>query len=159
MNKVLMAIAISATLVAIPASASPYIGAGLGSARTDGNHTGSKVFAGYQFNENVGAQVAYNDFGNYRGSTATAWSAAVVGTMPIDAFWDVSAKVGATENRTTLAGSGRKSELLWGIGAGYNFNRNVALRFEYEDFGKMPTDAAGNRWNATNWAMNVKYSF
>lgn len=159
MKKVLMAMAVSAAFVAIPASAAPYIGAGIGSARTDANHTGSKLFAGYQFTENVGAQVAYNDFGGYRGATATAWSAAVVGTIPIDPNWDVSAKLGATENRTTLTGSGRKSEILWGIGAGYNFTKNIALRFEYEDFGKMPTDATGNRWKATNWAMNVKYSF
>lgn len=159
MKKTLIAMAICAAFVAIPASAAPYIGAGLGSARTDANHTGSKIFAGYQSTENFGVQVAYNDFGSYRGATATAWSAAVVGTMPIDPNWDVSAKLGATENRTTLAGSGRHSDILWGFGAGYNFNKNVALRFEYEDFGKLPTDIAGNRWKATNWGLNVKYSF
>lgn len=159
MKKTLMAAAILAAFAAIPASAAPYVGAGLGSARTDSNNTATKVFAGYQSTENFGVQVAYNNFGGYRGATATAWSAAVVGTIPLDPNWDVSAKLGATENRTTLAGSGRHSDILWGLGAGYNFNKNIALRLEYEDFGKLPADNAGNRWKATNWGLNAKYSF
>lgn len=159
MKKTLIAVAIAAAFVAAPAFATPYVGAGLGSARTDSNNTGTKIFAGFQSTENFGFQVAYNDFGGYRGAKATAWSVAAVGTMPIDPNWDVFAKVGATENHTTLPGSGRHSDILWGVGAGYNFNKNVALRFEYEDFGKLPTDINGNRWKATNWGVNVKYTF
>ncbi|MFA6972000.1 MAG: outer membrane beta-barrel protein [Gallionella sp.] len=159
MKKTLMAMAISAAFIAIPASAAPYVGAGLGWSKTDTNNTASKLFAGYQFTENFGAQVAYNNFGGYRGATATAWSVAAVGTIPLNANWDVSAKLGTTENRTTLAGSGRKSELLVGLGVGYNFDKNIALRLEYEDFGKLPTDINGNRWKATNWGLNVKYTF
>jgi opacity protein-like surface antigen len=159
MKKILMALAISSAFIAVPASAELYIGAGLGSARTDTSNTASKIFVGYQTSENLGFQVAYNDFGGYRGAAATAWSAAMVGTMPIDPNWDVSAKVGASENRTTAAGAGRHSDILWGVGGGYNFNRNVALRLEYENFGKLPTDALGNRWKASNWGLNLKYAF
>jgi opacity protein-like surface antigen len=159
MKKTLMATAIIAAFAAAPAFAGPYVGAGVGSARTDSNNTGTKVFAGFQSTENLGFQVAYNNFGGYRGAKATAWSVAVVGTMPIDPNWDVFAKVGATENRTTLPGSGRHSDVLLGMGVGYNFNKNVALRFEYEDFGKLPADNLGNRWKATNWGVNVKYTF
>jgi opacity protein-like surface antigen len=159
MKKTLIAAAISAAFVAAPAFAGTYVGAGLGSARTDANHTASKVFVGYQSTENFGVQVAYNNFGGYRGATATAWSAALVGTLPLDQNWDVSAKLGATENRTTLPGSGRHSDILAGVGVGYNFTKNFALRLEYEDFGKMPTDVNGNRWKATNWGLNAKYSF
>jgi opacity protein-like surface antigen len=159
MKKNLLAVVITAAFAASPAFATPYVGAGLGSARTDANNTGSKIFAGFQSTENVGFQVAYNDFGSYRGAKATAWSVAAVGTMPIDPNWDVSAKIGATENRTTLLGSGRHSDVLWGIGAGYNFTKNIATRLEYEDFGKLPADNLGNRWKATNWGVNVKYTF
>jgi opacity protein-like surface antigen len=159
MKKVLMAMAISAAFAATAASADVYVGAGLGVARTDARHTSSKLLVGYQANQNFGVEVAYNDFGGYRGANAKAWSAALVGTMPVDPHWDIFGKLGATENRTTLAGSGRHSDILAGVGVGYNVNKNVAVRLEYEDFGKLPTDLAGNRWKATNWGLNVKYSF
>ncbi|MDO8351270.1 MAG: outer membrane beta-barrel protein [Gallionella sp.] len=159
MKRTLMAAAILAAFVAIPASAAPYVGAGIGASRTDSHNTASKIFAGFQSNENFGVQVAYNNFGGYRGATATAWSVAAVGTIPLDSNWDISGKLGATENRTTLPGAGRHSDILWGLGVGYNFNKNIAVRFEYEDFGKLPTDNAGNRWKATNWGLNAKYSF
>lgn len=159
MKKTLMAVAMTAAFVAAPAFATPYVGAGLGWSKTDSNNTSSKVFAGVQSTENLGFQVAYNDFDGYRGAKATAWSVAAVGTMPLDQNWDLSAKVGATENRTTLPGSGRHSDILLGLGAGYNFNKNVALRLEYEDFGKLPTDIYGNRWHARVWGLNAKYTF
>jgi len=159
MKKTLIAVAITAALVAAPAFATPYVGAGLGFSTTDSNNTATKVFAGFQSTENFGAQVAYNNFGGYRGAKATAWSVAAVGTMPLDPNWDVFAKLGATENRSTLPGSGRHSDVLWGVGAGYNFNKNIALRLEYEDFGSLPADNLGNRWKATNWGVNAKYTF
>ena len=159
MKKTLLALAITAAFAASTAFAAPYVGVGLGSARTDSNNTGTKVFAGFQTSENLGFQVAYNDFGNYRGAKATAWSVAAVGTMPINPSWDMFAKIGATENRTTMPGSGRHADVLWGLGAGYNFNPNIALRLEYENFGKLPADNLGNRWKATNWGINAKYTF
>jgi OOP family OmpA-OmpF porin len=159
MKKILIAVAMTGALVAAPAFANPYVGAGFGSARTDTNNTGTKIFAGYKSSENLAFQFAYNDLGGYRGAKATAWSVAAVGIMPVNQNVDVFAKLGATENRTTLAGSGRHSDVLWGIGTGYNFNKNVALRLEYEDFGKLPADNLGNRWKATNWGVNVEYTF
>lgn len=159
MKKTLMAVAISVAFVATVASAEPYVGAGLGVSRTDSQQTSSKLLVGFQATQNFGVEVAYNDFGGYRGANVTAWSAALVGTLPIDPNWDIFGKLGATENRTTLAGSGRHSDILAGVGIGYNFNKNFALRLEYEDFGKLPTDINGNRWNVTNWGLNAKYSF
>lgn len=159
MKQTLMAVAMAAAFISAPAFATPYVGAGIGWSKTDGNNTSSKILVGFQSTENFGVEVAYNDLGDYRGSTATAWSVAAVGTLPLDQNWDVFGKVGATENRTTLAGSNRHSDILLGLGIGYNFNKNVALRLEYEDFGKLPTDINGNRWDATNWGLNLKYSF
>lgn len=159
MKKILVAIIISSTFATMSASAEPYVGAGLGLSRTDAHNTSTKLLAGFQASRNFGVEVAYNDFGGYRGATITAWSVAMTGTLPITPEWDILAKLGATENRTTLPGSGRKSDLLLGLGAGYNINKNVAVRFEYEDFGKLPTDNLGNRWRATNWSLNGKYSF
>lgn len=159
MNKILIAIAISAAFVAIPASAQPYVGGGFGAAKTDANHTSYKLFAGIQATQNFGAEIAYNDLGSYSGAKITTWSVAMTGTLPMDKNWDIFGKLGATENRTTLPGSSRKSDLLAGLGVGYNFNQNVAVRFEYEDFGKLPTNGFGFRSRASNWGLNAKYTF
>lgn len=151
--------AISAAFVAMPAAAQPYIGVGVGSAKTDTSNTAGKVFAGYQFTENFAAQLAYNDMGKYGGASMTAWSVAVVGILPVDKNWDVFAKLGASENRTTLPGAGRHSDRLLGVGVGYNINQNLAIRMEYEDFGNLPVNAAGRNWKATNVGFNIKYAF
>lgn len=159
MNKVLIAITFSAVFVALPAAAQPYLGGGFGYARTDTSHTSYKLLAGFQSTQNFGGEVAYNNFGGYRGGKASSWSAALIGTLPLDKNWDIFAKLGATENHTTATGSARKSEVLLGAGVGYNYTQNIGVRFEYEDFGKSPTDINGNRVKIRNWSLNAKYSF
>lgn len=159
MNKALIAITFSAVFVALPAAAQPYVGGGFGFSRTDASHTSYKLLAGFQSTQNFGGEVAYTNFGGYRGGKATAWSAALIGTLPLDTSWDLLAKLGVTENHTTAASSTRKSEILLGAGVGYNYTQNIAMRLEYEDFGKSPTDINGNRVKLSNWSLNAKYSF
>ena len=165
MNKVLMAMALSAAFVAIPASAAPasaapygYIGAGIGEAKTDSDNTSYKIFAGIQPTPNFGAELAYNDFGGYRGQTADSWSLAGTGTLPLDKNWDIFGKLGATRNHIKFGGSSDHTDLLAGVGIGYNFTPNVGVRLEYEDFGKLPA-VGGNKTKVTNWGLNMKFSF
>lgn len=159
MNKILMALAFGAAFVATSASAQPYIGAGFGQSKTDSHNTSGKLYGGFQFNQNFGAELAYNDFGNYRGATADSWSLAAVGTLPLDNNWDIFGKLGGTRNHINFAGSSHHDDFLLGVGIGYNINRNVAVRLEYEDFGKLPMDVNGMTAKATNWGLNVKYTF
>lgn len=166
MNKVLMAMAFSAAFVAIPASAAPsgytpsgYIGAGVGEAKTDSNNTSYKIFGGMQVAQNFGAELAYNDFGGYRGQRADSWSLAGTATMPLDKNWDIFGKLGATRNHIKFGSSSHHTDLLAGVGIGYNFTPNVSVRLEYEDFGKLPTDVNGNKMKVTNWGLNAKFSF
>jgi len=83
MNIALTAIAISAMLMAVPAAAQPYVGAGLGVSNTDTQRTSGKVFAGAQVIPNIGVEVAYTDLGNYRDSSSSALSLALTGTLPL----------------------------------------------------------------------------
>ena len=138
MNKVLMAMAFSAVFVAIPASAQAegYVGVGAGVADTDSNHTSYKIFGGVQATQNFGLELAYNDFRNYRDDGSDSWSLAGTGTVPLDK-WSVFGKLGMTRNYIKFGNSATHTDLLAGVGVGYNFTNKVGVRLEYEDFGKL----------------------
>ncbi|MHB1299545.1 MAG: outer membrane beta-barrel protein [Burkholderiales bacterium] len=159
MNKILTTLALGAAFMATTASAQPYVGAGFGQSKTDSHNTSGTLYGGYQFNPNFGAELAYNDFGNYRGASADSWSLAAVGTLPLDNNWDIFGKVGGTRNHMNFAGSSHHDDFLLGAGIAYNINKNVAVRLEYDDFGKLPMDVNGMTANVSNWGLSVKYTF
>lgn len=159
MKKILVTIALSAAFVAIPASAQTYAGVGVGTAKTDSNNTSYKLFAGFQSTKYLGAEIAYNDLGKYRGASANSWSLAGTGTMPLHQYWNLLAKLGMTVNNTSLANASRHTDLLMGLGIGYVVAPNLNVQLEYEDFGAFPKDAIGTSSKATNWGLNAKYLF
>jgi OmpA-OmpF porin, OOP family len=156
MKKILLAAALSAAFVAAPASAQWYAGAGPGSAKTDTRETSVKGLVGYQVDRNLGIEMAVTDFRSYQDSSAKAVSLAVVGTLPLDGPWALMGKMGVTSNRTGFAGSNSRTQLLVGVGVGYTINKNLGLRLEWEQYGKL---AAGVNDTADNLALIGKYSF
>ncbi len=44
---------------------------------------------------------------------------------------------------------------------GYNFNKNVGVRFEYENFGKFSSNGGvgGSAIKGDNWGISLKYAF
>jgi hypothetical protein len=142
------------TGVMVPYSAPAYVGAGFGVTVTDMEHSSSKVYAGLRLLPDLGIEIAYNDFGNYHGQRADAYSLVGVATVPVSNTWDLFVKLGATENHTSFAGSTRHSDLLTGFGIVYKENSQVRLRFEYENFGKMMNDSSAINNDVTNWTIN-----
>ena len=70
--------------------------------------------------------------------------------------------VSATVGGVTITASGaRKTDLLAGLGVGYNFNKNVGVRFEYENFGKFSSTGGvgGSAIKGDNWGISLKYAF
>lgn len=158
MKKILVVMAISAAFVALPAVAQTYAGFGLGIADTDTQRTSSKLFAGVQVIENFGVEMAYNDLGSYRGSGSSALSLALTATLPLGDTFDLLGKWGASQNHSNFT-SADKTESMWGFGVGFNVSPAVAIRLEYENFGRLPTDADGTSTLATSRGINMKYSF
>ncbi len=159
MKKLLMLAAISSALVAVPASAQFYVGAGAGAARTDSNETSWKAYAGYQFTPIVGMEVGYNDLGQNRGARVETWTLALTGTLPLNEQWSLLAEVGASQNRSHFLEASSKTDLLLGLGVGYSFNKNVAMRLQYEEFGKLSSVGTGDNPNGKNVGLSVKYLF
>jgi hypothetical protein len=159
MNKILMAITLSAALVSTSAEAGLYVGIMGGSATTDVQHSSTKGFAGIQIIPNLGIEGAYTDFGGYRGANANSMSLSVVGTLPLGDTWDLFGIWGTTQNRTNNAGTNSRKDMLTGVGLAYNASKNLAIRLQAENYGKLPTDTDGTSTTVSNWGVSVKFAF
>jgi hypothetical protein len=159
MNKILMAITLGAVFITPSAEAGLYVGIMGGSATTDVQHSSSKVFAGIQIIPNLGIEGAYTDFGGYRGASANSVSVSVVGTLPLGDTWDLFGLWGATQNRTNNAGTNSRNDMLTGFGIAYNASKNLGIRLQAENYGKLPTDTDGTSTTVSNWGVGVKFMF
>lgn len=159
MNKILMAMTLSAAFVTTSAEAGLYVGIMGGSATTDVQHSSTKVFGGIQIIPNIGIEGAYTDFGGYRGASANSMSLSVVGTLPLGDTWDLFALWGTTQNRTNNAGSANHNDMLTGFGVAYNASKNLSIRLQSENYGKLPTDSDGTSTTVSNWGVSVKFMF
>jgi OOP family OmpA-OmpF porin len=137
----------------------------VGASTSFGGDSGNawKAYGGLQFTPNWGMELAYARLGRYQynyslpatassgqaNNKLSAWSLAGVGTWPINDAFSVNAKAGLALVRNEYAFSGtgtsylasdggtdRSLNLLLGVGAKYNINKNFAVRFDYENYGK-----------------------
>ena len=159
MKKLLLAAAFSAALVAGPASAQMYLGAGVGASKTDTDENSWKLYGGFQFSPTWGLELGYTDLGRYRGSDIESWSLAGTGTLPLGARWALLGILGAASNRPNFAGASNHTGLLVGVGVGYSMTRNLGLRLEYEDFGRLSNVGTGNNSRGSNLGLGLKYAF
>lgn len=148
---------------------------------------GWKLFVGYRFNEYIGIEGSYANFGkfkanyqgNYLGSQLSAnvdykvdsWNLMGVLRYPYQKF-SFQAKLGAAFTKATnelsasLGGisdsaeeSKSKTNFLWGLGVGYNFTPNVAILGEYENYGKVGDSESTGRVETSLWSVSLLYSF
>jgi OOP family OmpA-OmpF porin len=125
--------------------------------------TGTKYYGGYEVTKHWGVEGGYVDLGeskdiwntsNFATYRFTSMYLAGVGSLPIGDRFTVFAKAGMATNRNTGTftsfgvGSGfegRKTTLMYGIGANLSFTKNLAARLEYEDFGSVTSHTGGAR--------------
>lgn len=125
------------------------------SCSSDDKDNGLKVFAGNQFNQNGAIEFGYIDLGKGSisvsgpgvGGTAT-WEATgfnlgLVGTLPVNQAFGVLGRIGIFAwnldfNVNGLGGSASESasgtDLTYGVGMKYDFNKTTGMRFEWEKF-------------------------
>lgn len=142
----------------------------------DETNTGFKMYGGIGFTKNWGAEVGYAGLGKvnnmYRfGATDTSLNydtkslyVAGTGTLPLNDQFSLFAKLGVAGNRTSggvsgpglrFRGDSNKGSAMGGIGATYNFSKNLGLALEYEDFGKVDDGDA----KARMWSVGMRYKF
>jgi OmpA-OmpF porin, OOP family len=136
-------------------------------ANEDEPSTGYRIAGGYHFTPNWGAEFGYTESGNGvsfgQNYTVESTQIAATGTYPINAQFGVFGKLGYAMNKitgdaTSGCSSCSKNDVLYGIGAQYNFNKNVGLRLQYEEIGKL-TDTGTTSPEATNYSLGAVYNF
>ncbi len=186
MKKIFTACAIAAAaLTAAPAFAQGYVGFGVGSSKISGFDTGTisggntskslvKIYGGFQFTPNWGVEAQYSDLGKRdltnAGAAAGSFSAsqfsiAGTGTLPLTSGFSLLGKLGVSGNRigtssNVVVGNANSTGVLVGIGASYSFTPALSVRVEYEDFGNMAKIANnGSTVRANGYSISLKYGF
>lgn len=161
MKKLTIALSCAAALsAALPAAAqdqsrmrnalsSVYAGGDIGQSRfkdacgglsgCDDKDTQWGLFAGYQFNRNLGAEIGYHDLGSVSGSGASidakAWEIDAVGTVPLSNEFSAYGKLGGYRGKFSGNGLDNKSnDWTWGAGLQWDLTRNVGLRGEFQQY-------------------------
>ena len=134
----------------------------------DDKDTAWKIFGGYQFNPHFAVEGGYADLGKVKGSGVTsgvnldastklsAWDVAAVGSWPFASQFSVFGKLGAyygtVDSTGTASGAGGSASaaakdsnvgFTYGLGARYDFTRNLAARAEWQRYNKMGGDNTG----------------
>jgi OmpA-OmpF porin, OOP family len=114
-----------------------------------------KIFGGYQFNRHFAVELGYSDLGevseteptilgNVTGALkATVWDLVAVASMPIADGFSIFGKVGLYRADTDFTASAiglsvtesdSNTDLTFGVGARYDFTRNLGVRLEWQRY-------------------------
>lgn len=143
--------------VAVDSASATLSGADFGGAASNVSFLGPgalQVSGGYHYSPNLGVEGGLVSFGDSSVISSTftetlQTSVAYVsanGTYPINSQFDLFGKLGLASTKidykyNSTAGSvynvsGSNTNLMYGLGAQYNFNKNWGIRVQYENFGK-----------------------
>jgi OOP family OmpA-OmpF porin len=113
-----------------------YVGVDVG--KTDvgsEDDIGFKVFGGYQFHPNVAAEVGYSMLFDKSDVEVTALEFVAVGMFPVANQLSIIGKLGlANVEVDSPVGSDDKTELTYGIGAQFDFSRNLGARLQWQRY-------------------------
>lgn len=181
--KKLVAVALLSSLIsasAFAAEGQAYIYGDYGSAKFEnpGLFPSPGMFdfgGGYQFHPNIAGELGYTIFGNSKidwggGDTATlktsSLHAALVGIAPINNELSLFGKLGFSANKgdvsvtgavTTTKPSISKTSAYFGVGAQYNFDKQVSMHVQYQNFGKF--EDATNAFATNAISIGASYNF
>jgi OOP family OmpA-OmpF porin len=173
MKLIAKALVCTAAVAAFAAHAEgPYVGGSIGSARykgpdigglsTDRSATGGKLYGGYGFTPNLAVEAGYADVGKAESAAGSVRGKGVfvdlVGTVPIAENFSAIGRVGAFNGRASVTGGSSESSTnaKFGLGVQYDFNKQTALRGEWERY---KFKAFGERGDADLYTVGVNYKF
>lgn len=173
------AVALAGMAFSASALAQAYVGASAGRSRIDidcagttscdRTDTGAKIFGGYMFMPNFGAEIAYYDLGkataeepgisgSLRGKSLGVFGVAAAPFGPFSVFGKLGAVSTKAEVELTGVGSDseRKTNVGWGLGAAYEFTNNLGLRAEFE---RIRVEFADEKDDVDLITLGVHYRF
>lgn len=146
------------------------LGNGIAGFDSDDRDDVYSVRAGSYFNENLGVELGYTDFGNINragGSTsADGLSLSLVGKFPLNPSFNLLGKIGTTWGRTDVSanpssgvtsGSEDGFGVSYGVGAEYSFTPQWSAILQYESH---ELKFAGDRKDSVAaTTLGVRYKF
>jgi len=149
--------------------------AGVPGVSCDDSDTAWRIFGGYQFSKHLAVELGYSTLGEATisgaGITATveakAFDLVAVGILPINQQLSVFGKLGMYKadsdlsSNTPLIGSASDSntDVTYGIGLQYDFNKNFGLRAEWQQYKKVGSDDTGGEGDVDVMSIGVIYRF
>lgn len=146
------------------------LGNGIAGFNSDDRDNAYTVRAGSYFNENLGVELGYTDFGNINraggATSADGLSLSLVGKFPLSPSFNLLGKIGTTWGRTDVSAnpasgiaSGSEDGFGWsyGVGAEFAFNPQWSAVLQYESH---DLKFAGDRNdNVAATTLGVRYKF
>lgn len=144
LHSILIAVALLGATLPMAARADVTVGGSIGSARVNGgdfkgNDFGYKIFVGSSYEQIIGGEINYVDFGHLGGSNgprAHAWAPAVTLGVPLG-FANLYGKFGeafADVAHTPIRDEYRAAKPFYGLGARFGQATGLGLRVEYERY-------------------------
>jgi len=130
-----------------------------GGGSCDDKDTAYRVFGGYKFHPNIAVEGGYAPLGETSSGAfkfeSNAWDIVGVGSWPLGNNFSILGKLGFYNAEVKLSGpvSGKKTttDLTYGIGGQFDFNRNLGLRLEWNRYsGVKAPDVAGRSSSDTD---------
>lgn len=124
-------------------------------ASCDDTDTAFRVFGGYTFNKYLGAELGYADLGKVTATVgslsaeikSTAWDIVAVGTIPVADKFSLYGKLGFYQGDSkasgVASGSDSSSGMTYTVGAGYDFNKNLGMRVDWQRYTDVGGDTVG----------------
>jgi OOP family OmpA-OmpF porin len=157
-----------------------------GASSCDDKDTSWKIFAGYQVNRNFAIEVGYSNLGEATANVpafvvggipipasrvsieATAWELVAVGSLPVAERFSLFGKLGLyradTDVSIAFTGAGTatdndsNTDLTFGVGARYDFTRNLGLRAEWQRYSDVKAGDFGDS-NVDVLSLGIIYRF
>jgi OmpA-OmpF porin, OOP family len=173
MKLIAKALVSAAALVALSAQAQgPYVGGSLGSTKykgpeigglpTDSSSTGGKVYGGYEITPNIAVEAGYANVGKASSAAGNVKGEGLfvdaVGKVPITDSFSALGRIGAFngKGKTNVGSSDKDTDLKYGLGVQYDFNKQAALRGEWERY---KFKAFGTKADADMYSVGLNYKF
>lgn len=146
------------------------VGNGIGAWNSDEGDTAYSARVGNYFNENLGFEIGYNDFGSINrggGSTrARGINLSLVGKLPLSRAFNLLGKIGTTYSDTDTSaqlasgiptGSANGFGVSYGIGAEYAFTPQWSAVLQYESNDVKFAGDRNDRVDVTTMGVRYRY--
>lgn len=142
---------------------SHYKGDDIGGVSTDRSATGGKLYGAYSFTPNFSLEAGYASLGTFSSAAGEAKGHGTfldaVGTVPLGNNFSALGRVGLFGGRlenTAVGGTDSGTNLKLGAGVQYDFDKNIAVRGEWERY---RFDNFGSKSNADLYSVGLHYRF